>query len=126
MTRLKFRAYIAGESRFIYCDDSEENYLGTFFTAIRQIERMSGEKVPVHLSTGLYDSRDQEVYDGDIFQVGDAKMMVCWDDEQAAYFMEELDYNEEVGPRWERLTQNTAGQYGVVGNSCELADLLAR
>ena len=45
---IKFRAYIEDEHRFIFCDDSEENSPGTFFTIVRQIEKISGKKMEVY------------------------------------------------------------------------------
>jgi hypothetical protein len=119
MNRLKFRAYIPDEKRFMYCDESQGDYLATFFVVVQQIGQMSESKIIIEEWTGLTDIEEQDIYRGDILQVNEFRMSVVWDQAEAAYYIANLE-----GEQRERFTQAKAEQYKVISNTREYANFL--
>jgi hypothetical protein len=119
MNRLKFRAYIPDEKRFMYCDESQGDYLATFFVVVQQIGQMSSKPLQIEEWTGLTDIEEQDIYRGDILQVDEFRMSVVWDQAEAPYYITDLE-----GEQRQRLTQAKAEQYKVISNTKEYANFL--
>lgn len=126
MKNLKFRAWSKTEK--IMSDVKKIDFNNGEVDA-RCFEETEIEEVELMCSTGLFDKKGVEIFEGDILEIedegevlGNAKL--TWDNEQAVFMIEAISI-DDIAP-FHEIVSDGYYSYTVVGNIYENADLLGK
>lgn len=126
MKNLKFRAWSKTEK--IMSDVKKIDFNNGEVDA-RCFEETEIEEVELMCSTGLFDKKGVEIFEGDILEIedegeviGNAKL--TWDNEQAVFMIEAISI-DDIAP-FHEIVSDAYYSYTVVVNIYENADLLGK
>ena len=126
MKNLKFRAWSKTEK--IMSDVKKIDFNNGEVDA-RCFEETEIEEVELMCSTGLFDKKGVEIFEGDILEIeyegevlGNAKL--TWDNEQAVFMIEAISI-DDIAP-FHEIVSDGYYSYTVVGNIYENANLLGK